>query len=173
MKVTIVQYLISILHHVAGVGFGLYDLKLFSQCLRSQILLSNQTQHHISYLRYIISSMSCECVMHMYSNNVWVLHPIDAVPVSQVCVSGLIIVTGVRGLMSIGCSRGIDWDRSRNNCYYRTIHTQHMQWYETNSPSMSTGRGFIIEPDSQASIYNTICVWVRERERCLEVVLWR
>lgn len=58
-----VYYLVSILHHMAGVGFGLYDLELFGQSLFAQILLKKQTHNIIKtnfFVRYpALSFIKC------------------------------------------------------------------------------------------------------------------
>lgn len=41
------------------------------------------------------------------THHIRVLHPIHAVPVTQVGVPFLIIVAGIRGLLSVGCCGGI------------------------------------------------------------------
>lgn len=54
------------------------------------------------------SSLSDVC-----TNHIRVFHPVDTVPVSQVGVSGLIIVTGIWGLIRVGSGGSIDWDTKR------------------------------------------------------------
>lgn len=53
------------------------------------------------------------------THHVRVLHPVHAVPVSQVRVPLLVIVAGVRGLVSVSCRGGIHWkhtDSLRSCC---------------------------------------------------------
>ncbi len=54
------------------------------------------------------SSLSDVC-----TNHIRVFHPVDTVPVSQVGVSGFIIVTGIWGLIRVGSGGSIDWDTKR------------------------------------------------------------
>lgn len=44
-----------------------------------------------------------------------VLHPVDAVPVSQVRVPLLVVIAGVRRLVSVGGGGGVDWKTRRGS----------------------------------------------------------
>lgn len=43
-----------------------------------------------------------------FTNHIRVFHPVDAVPVSQVCVPLLIVVAGVGGLVGVGGCGGVN-----------------------------------------------------------------
>lgn len=68
------------------------------------------------------------------THHVRVLHPVHAVPVSQVRVPLLVIVAGVRGLVSVSCRGGIHWKTHRQsqvmlcNSYIQWSHSGVREW---------------------------------------------
>lgn len=81
----------------------LNKLELLLLHITTNICVSNV----LSPLNTVTRSFS---IMFIFNapHHVRVLHPVHAVPVSQIRVSGLVIVTGVRRFMRVGRCGGID-----------------------------------------------------------------
>lgn len=89
-------HFVPILHDVAGVGVGLDQMVLLMERLSGQILLREE-EHTSPWSASTLEPPRGRLAgPDQGSHHVGVLHPVDAVPVTQVCVSFFIIVAGVR-----------------------------------------------------------------------------
>lgn len=60
------------------------------------------------------------------THHIRVLHPVDAVPVSQVGLPVLVIITGVRGLVRVGCCGGVHWNTAETFSGYWSLETKNV-----------------------------------------------